>query len=79
MAKEKNYNPVQEAKKAEKQKQIRKQKANLATHRNGLLSYLPSPCARQLFHRLSRWRTETRVANLRQLRQQRRNPGSLVL
>jgi hypothetical protein len=38
MAKEKNYNPVQEAKKAEKQKQIRKQKANLQTQRNEKLA-----------------------------------------
>ena len=34
MPKEKNYNPVQEAKKAEKQKQIKKQKANLQAQRN---------------------------------------------
>ncbi|KAI8934925.1 hypothetical protein NX059_008594 [Plenodomus lindquistii] len=38
MAKEKNYNPVQEAKKAEKQKQIRKQKATLQTQRNEKLA-----------------------------------------
>ncbi|KAE8853537.1 hypothetical protein HRS9122_00529 [Pyrenophora teres f. teres] len=38
MAKEKNYNPVQEAKKAEKQKQLRKQKANLQTQRNEKLA-----------------------------------------
>ncbi|CAO2651246.1 Nn.00g095430.m01.CDS01 [Neocucurbitaria sp. VM-36] len=38
MAKEKNYNPVQEAKKAEKQKQIKKQKANLQAQRNEKLA-----------------------------------------
>ncbi|RMZ74275.1 ww domain binding 11 [Pyrenophora seminiperda CCB06] len=38
MPKEKNYNPVQEAKKAEKQKQLRKQKANLQTQRNEKLA-----------------------------------------
>jgi hypothetical protein len=38
MPKEKNYNPVQEAKKAEKQKQIRKQKATLQTQRNEKLA-----------------------------------------
>jgi hypothetical protein len=47
MAKEKNYNPVQEAKKAEKQKQIRKQKANLQTQRNEKL-------ARRNPHRIQR-------------------------
>lgn len=38
MPKEKNYNPVQEEKKAEKQKQIRKQKATLQTQRNEKLA-----------------------------------------
>lgn len=38
MPKEKNYNPVQEAKKAEKQKQLRKQKATLQTQRNEKLA-----------------------------------------
>ncbi|KAH7361178.1 WW domain binding protein 11-domain-containing protein, partial [Pyrenochaeta sp. MPI-SDFR-AT-0127] len=38
MPKEKNYNPVQEAKKAEKAKQIRKQKATLQTQRNEKLA-----------------------------------------
>ncbi|KAF1830470.1 hypothetical protein BDW02DRAFT_572999 [Decorospora gaudefroyi] len=38
MAKEKNYNPVQEAKKTEKQKQLRKQKANLQTQRTEKLA-----------------------------------------
>lgn len=38
MPKEKNYNPVQEAKKAEKQKQIRKQKATLQTQRSEKLA-----------------------------------------
>jgi hypothetical protein len=38
MPKEKNYNPVQEAKKAEKAKQIRKQKANVQTQRNEKLA-----------------------------------------
>ncbi|KAF2131185.1 hypothetical protein P153DRAFT_212622 [Dothidotthia symphoricarpi CBS 119687] len=38
MAKEKNYNPVQAEKKAEKQKQIRKQKATLQTQRNEKLA-----------------------------------------
>ena len=38
MPKEKNYNPVQEAKKAEKQKQIKKQKANLQAQRNEKLA-----------------------------------------
>ncbi|EOA91141.1 hypothetical protein ACJQWK_11550 [Exserohilum turcicum] len=47
MAKEKNYNPVQEAKKAEKQKQLRKQKANLQTQRNEKL-------ARRNPHRIQR-------------------------
>ncbi|EMD96137.1 hypothetical protein COCC4DRAFT_184356 [Bipolaris maydis ATCC 48331] len=47
MAKEKNYNPVQEAKKAEKQKQLRKQKANLQAQRNEKL-------ARRNPHRIQR-------------------------
>jgi hypothetical protein len=38
MPKEKNYNPVQEAKKAEKAKTLRKQKANLQTQRNEKLA-----------------------------------------
>lgn len=38
MPKEKNYNPVQAEKKAEKQKQIRKQKATLQTQRNEKLA-----------------------------------------
>lgn len=38
MPKEKNYNPVQEAKKADKQKQLRKQKATLQTQRNEKLA-----------------------------------------
>lgn len=38
MPKEKNYNPVQEAKKAEKAKQLRKQKATLQTQRNEKLA-----------------------------------------
>lgn len=38
MPKEKNYNPVQEAKKAEKQKQLRKQKATLQTQRQEKLA-----------------------------------------
>jgi hypothetical protein len=38
MPKEKNYNPVQEAKKAEKQKQLRKQKANVQAQRNEKLA-----------------------------------------
>ncbi|KAF1851735.1 uncharacterized protein K460DRAFT_40311 [Cucurbitaria berberidis CBS 394.84] len=38
MPKEKNYNPVQETKKAEKQKQIKKQKANLQAQRNEKLA-----------------------------------------
>ncbi|KAF1943140.1 hypothetical protein EJ02DRAFT_453657 [Clathrospora elynae] len=38
MAKEKNYNPVQEAKKAEKQKALRKQKATLQTQRHEKLA-----------------------------------------
>jgi hypothetical protein len=38
MAKEKNYNPVQEAKKAEKQKQLKKQKANVQAQRNEKLA-----------------------------------------
>ena len=38
MPKEKNYNPVQEAKKAEKQKQIKKQKANVQAQRNEKLA-----------------------------------------
>lgn len=38
MPKEKNYNPVQEAKKAEKQKQIRKQKATVQSQRNEKLA-----------------------------------------
>ena len=38
MPKEKNHNPVQEAKKAEKQKQLRKQKANLQIQRNEKLA-----------------------------------------
>ncbi|KAF1917075.1 WW domain binding protein 11-domain-containing protein [Ampelomyces quisqualis] len=38
MAKEKNYNPVQDHKKQEKQKQIRKQKANLQAQRNEKLA-----------------------------------------
>ncbi|KAG9185494.1 hypothetical protein G6011_08038 [Alternaria panax] len=38
MAKEKNYNPVQEAKKAEKQKAIRKQKTQLQNQRNEKLA-----------------------------------------
>ncbi|KAF2851042.1 hypothetical protein T440DRAFT_468165 [Plenodomus tracheiphilus IPT5] len=47
MPKEKNYNPVQEAKKAEKQKQLRKQKATLQTQRNEKL-------ARRNPHRIQR-------------------------
>ncbi len=47
MPKEKNYNPVQEAKKAEKQKQIKKQKANLQAQRNEKL-------ARRNPHRIQR-------------------------
>jgi hypothetical protein len=38
MAKEKNYNPVQDHKKQEKQKQIKKQKANLQAQRNEKLA-----------------------------------------
>lgn len=38
MAKEKNFNPVQAEKKAEKQKQIRKQKANVQAQRNEKLA-----------------------------------------
>jgi hypothetical protein len=38
MAKEKNYNPVQDHKKQEKQKQIKKQKANLLAQRNEKLA-----------------------------------------
>jgi hypothetical protein len=38
MAKEKNYNPVNEAKKADKAKQVRKQKATLQTQRNEKLA-----------------------------------------
>lgn len=38
MPKEKNYNPVQEQKKADKQKQLRKQKANLQAQRNEKLA-----------------------------------------
>jgi hypothetical protein len=38
MPKEKNYNPVQEAKKAEKAKAVRKQKANVQTQRNEKLA-----------------------------------------
>ncbi|KAF2277667.1 uncharacterized protein EI97DRAFT_466483 [Westerdykella ornata] len=38
MPKEKNYNPVQEAKKAEKQKQIKKQKAAVQAQRNEKLA-----------------------------------------
>jgi hypothetical protein len=38
MAKEKNYNPVQAEKKAEKQKQLRKQKANVQAQRNEKLA-----------------------------------------
>lgn len=38
MPKEKNYNPVQEAKKAEKQKQLRKQKATVQAQRNEKLA-----------------------------------------
>ncbi|KAF2017163.1 hypothetical protein BU24DRAFT_144831 [Aaosphaeria arxii CBS 175.79] len=38
MAKEKNFNPVQAAKKAEKQKQLKKQKANLQAQRNEKLA-----------------------------------------
>ncbi|KAF2177202.1 hypothetical protein K469DRAFT_677638 [Zopfia rhizophila CBS 207.26] len=38
MGKEKNYNPVQAAKKAEKQKQLKKQKANLQAQRNEKLA-----------------------------------------
>ncbi|CAN9457830.1 unnamed protein product [Alternaria sp. RS040] len=57
MAKEKNYNPVQEAKKAEKQKQIRKQKANLQTQRNEKL-------ARRNPHRIQR-----DIDNLKELNQ----------
>ncbi|KAL5114093.1 hypothetical protein ACEQ8H_008025 [Pleosporales sp. CAS-2024a] len=38
MPKEKNYNPVQEHKKQEKQKQIKKQKANLQAQRNEKLA-----------------------------------------
>ena len=38
MVKEKNYNPVQEAKKADKQKQLRKQKAALQAQRNEKLA-----------------------------------------
>jgi hypothetical protein len=38
MPKEKNYNPVQEAKKAEKQKQLKKQKATVQAQRNEKLA-----------------------------------------
>lgn len=38
MAKEKNFNPVQAAKKAEKQKQLKKQKANVQAQRNEKLA-----------------------------------------
>lgn len=38
MPKEKNYNPVQAAKKAEKQKQLKKQKANVQAQRNEKLA-----------------------------------------
>ncbi|PSN69040.1 hypothetical protein BS50DRAFT_599422 [Corynespora cassiicola Philippines] len=47
MAKEKNFNPVQAAKKAEKQKQIKKQKANVQAQRNEKL-------ARRNPHRIQR-------------------------
>ncbi|USP81202.1 uncharacterized protein yc1106_08476 [Curvularia clavata] len=57
MAKEKNYNPVQEAKKAEKQKQLRKQKANLQAQRNEKL-------ARRNPHRIQR-----DIDNLKELEQ----------